>query len=261
MKMRRTAVLFAGLLLFAVFMNFVPGSQSQEESTEWYEEYGFTGNCSSGNIEHRFQVDRTVVEIVVNLSWAAGGGESDLDMEVRDITNYYVVDTSSTESNPENLVIRDFPNRGRWTLVVVPVACGTTGVAEYTVNLTLHNIVLPILKVSSGEIEEKETVTLNLTSPHEDISHYFFDYGDKTNSGWSLLPDTTKTYNKSGEYTPQARVRYDDGTESDWVEAGEIEVAAEPEGPNMVLWIGFWLLLIGVLSFGLNLAYSKKKGI
>lgn len=259
--MRRTAVLFTGLLFLSVFMNFVPGSQSQEESTEWFESLSFEGSCSSGNVEHRFQVDRTVVEIVINLSWAVGGGDSDLDMEVRDITNYYVVDTSSTENNPENIVIREFPNRGRWNLVVVPRACGTTGVAEYTVNLTLHNIVLPMLKVSVGEIEEKETISLNLTSPHENISHYLFDFGDGTNSGWSLLPDTTKTYNESGEYTPRAKVRYNDSTESDWVEAGEIEVAAEPEGPNMVLWIGFWLLLIGLLSFGLILLNSKRKGL
>ena len=102
---------------------------------------------------------------------------------------------------------------------------------------------------------------MNLTSRYENIMQYFFDFGDSTNSGWRGLSNHTKPYNESGDYTPRAMVRYYDGTESDWVEAGEIEVAAEPEGPNMVLWTGFWLLLIGLLSFGLNLLYSKRKGM
>ena len=265
MKMRRTAVLFAGLLFIAAFMNFVPGSQSQEESTEWFEDYTINGSCSSNdNVEHRFWVNSTVVEIEINVSWPKGYG-ADINFWLEDSKGFHV-DASESIANPDTLDIREFSDRGRWKLVIYPESCGSGTQVNYTANITVHHIARPALTISTSQTIEGENVTMNLSSPYESVIQYLFDFGDGTNSEWSQRFSHTKTYNESGNYTPRAKVRYNDGTESDWVEAGEIEVgtievAAEPEGPNMVLWMGFWLLLIGLLSFGLNLLYSKRKGI
>jgi hypothetical protein len=259
MIMRKAPGFIAIFFLLAAIINIIPLAGSQEVDIEWFENLSFEGSCSSGNVPHRFSVNETVVEIDINISWPPGYG-SDLNFWIENSSGFNV-DASESFNNPEIMNIRTISERGRWTLWLYPESCGSSGQVNYTAHITLRNIALPELKVYTSKIEKGENVTMNLSSPYEYITHYFIDFGDGTNSGWSLLPIHTKTYIESGEYTPRAKVRYNDGTESDWVEAGEIEVVAEPEGPNMVLWMGFWLLLIGLLSFGLNLLYSKRKGI
>jgi PKD repeat protein len=247
------------IVIFLIVVSIIyiaPVANSQDGGAEWSEELFFEGSCSSGNVPHRFSVNDTVVEIDINISWPQGDG-SDLNFWIENSSGFNV-DASESFNNPEIMKIRTISERGRWTLWLYPKSCGSSGQVNYTIRVTLRNIALPDLDVSTSQIEKGEKVTMNLSSQYEHITHYFIDFGDGTHSGWSLEPVHIKTYKEPGKYTPRAKVRYDDGLESEWVKADTIEVS---QGPNMVLWIGFWLLLIGLLSFGVNLAYSKRKGL
>ena len=249
------------IIMFIVILLIViqfPLVHSEDAEKEWTEHIIIEGSCSSENVRTRFQVNSTVVEITVNLSWTTENGYADLDMWIEG-TDAYVVDTSSSSQIPELLNVRDFPNRGRWTLVVVPIACGSSGGASYFANITLRNIVLPKLEVFEANIGIGDSVNMSINSTYENVSLYFFDFGDGENSGWVNHSFISKTYNKSGEYIPKVKVRYSDGTESDWVQAGAIDVQVDEE-ENVILWVIIWMVILEAIIFLAIFLHSKRKG-
>ncbi len=227
---------------------------------EWEERILIRGSCQDDNVRKHIQVNRTVVEIIVNLTWDVENGEADLNMWIEDTEGNFANASSSTDI-PEIMSVGGFKNRGRWTLVVVPYACGDGGAANFTANVTIRNIVLPELEISASKIYSREHVNMSIDSSYEQITHYFFDFGDDTDSDWINESSISKTYEKSGEYHPKAKVRYIDGTESDWVEAGTIEVEAiesEPDLLRIAVPYAIILIFLTVMTFFI---FKKRKGV
>ncbi|UCG69257.1 MAG: hypothetical protein JSV09_16010 [Thermoplasmata archaeon] len=250
------------IMIFLVLhvMMFTPNVSSDDNEMEWNEYYNFKGSCSSDNVRYHFQVNKTVVEIIVNLAWTTEGSGANLDMWVEH-SEGYVVNASDSISMPEVMQIREFPNRGRWTLVVVPISCGASGEANFTANITMRNIILPKFEISAHEIKPKDSVILNLNSSYENISLYLFDFGDGTDSGWINKSSQSKFYNSSGEYYTKAKVRYSDGTESDWVEAGLIEVIEDEEELNLLLVALVSLVILSIITVIVFFIFKKRKGV
>lgn len=227
---------------------------------EWEEKIVITGSCQDDNIRRHIEVNRTAVEIIVNLTWDVEIGWADLNMWIEDTEGNFANASSSTDI-PEIMVVREFKNRGRWTLVVVPYACGDGGAANFTANVTIRNIVLPELKISQAKIYSREQVNMSINSSYEQITHYFFDFGDDTDSDWINESSISKIYEKAGEYHPKAKVRYDDGTESDWVEAGAIEVEAIESEPDLLRIAVPYAIILIFLTIMTFFIFKKRKGV
>ncbi len=248
------------IIVFFIFQFQLPGAISQNSELEWEENIMVHGSCSSENVYTFFQVNRTVVEILVNMTWETEDGYADLDMQILDAVGN-VANVSSTNQMPETMMVREFPNRGRWKFVVVPVACGSTGTANYTAHITIRNIALPELGISNPKTNPGTYVTLDITSGYENVTHFFFDFGDGTDSGWTNQSEVSKIYESPGEYQPKGKVRYSDGTESDWVEAGSLTVKSiesEPDLVRIAIPYALILIFITILTFFM---FKKRKGV
>jgi hypothetical protein len=227
---------------------------------EWEEHIVITGNCQDDNVRRHIQVNRTAVEIIVNLTWDVENGWADLNMWIEDTESNFANASSSTDM-PEIMKVSEFKNRGRWTLVVVPYACGDGGAANFTANVTIRNIVLPEFKVSATKIYSREQVNMSIDSSYEQITHYFFDFGDDTDSDWINKSSISKVYEKSGEYLPKAKVRYIDGTESDWVEVGSIEVEQIRSDPDLLRIAVPYAIILAFLTIMTYFIFKKRKGV
>jgi hypothetical protein len=227
---------------------------------EWEENIVFTGSCQDSNIRRHIQVNRTAVEIIINLTWVVDSGWADLNMWIEDTEGNFANASSSTDK-PEIMRVRQFKNRGRWTLVVVPYACGDGGSANFTANVTIRNIVIPEITVSRNKIHSREQVNMSIDSSYTQVTQYFFDFGDDTHSDWINESSISKVYEKSGEYHPKAKVRYIDGTESDWVEAQAIEVEqikSEPDLLRIAVPYALILIFLTIMSFYI---LKMRKGV
>jgi hypothetical protein len=243
-----------------ILIGFLPNTiYADNNEIEWEEHMVITGSCQDDNVRRHIQVNRTAVEIIVNLTWDVENGWADLNMWIEDIEGNFANASSSTDI-PEIMRVRELKNRGRWTLVVVPYACGDGGTANFTANVTIRNIVLPELKISATKIYSREEVNMSIDSSYKQITHYFFDFGDDTDSDWITNSSISKIYEKSGEYLPKAKVGYIDGTESDWVEVGAIEVEQIESGPDLLriaVPYAIILILLTVMTFYI---FKKRKG-
>jgi hypothetical protein len=157
--------------------------------------------------------------------------------------------------------VSQFYNRGRWTLVIIPTSCGSSGEAHFTANVTLRNIVLPQLTVSENKMGIGEGITFNISSDYNNVSHYLFDYGDGTDSGWKQNSTISKEFEKSGEYIPRAKVRYSDGLESEWVESGTVAVQGNDDEVDMFLLAQLTFLVLMVITVLIYLIIKKRKGV
>lgn len=251
-----------GLIIFNIFLLqaviLFPNVVSEDGEVEWEEYIDIEGNLTTENVRNHFQVNRTVVEIHITLSYFSEEGYANLDMHVEDSEGYYV-NVSNSQYIPEEMWVEEFPTRGRWTLVIYPYACAGCGKVYYYANITLRNIVLPELEVSTTQPEIGKEVVLSINSPYENISYYFFDFGDGTDSGWINRSSVSITYNESGEYHPKAKVRYSDDTESDWVDAGSIEVKEEKEGIDWLLMAFIYAVILAVITILSFLMLKKRK--
>lgn len=237
----------------------IPMTTSAEEDVEWTEHVSVFGSCSTQNTRRHIQVNKTVVEIVVNLTWETNGTGANLDMWMEHFEGY-VVNASDSYEMPEIMRISEFPNRGRWTLVVIPISCGSSGEAHFTANVTLRNIKLPRLEISETEIELGESVLLTVSSEFQNMTDYFFDYGNGKDSGWTQESSISIEYENSGEYSPRAKIRYSDGTESDWVEFGSVNVYHEIKEMDMLLMAQFTLVILILITILVFMIIKKRKG-
>lgn len=255
-KIQFSSVLF--IVIFQILI-FIPYGEADNNDVEWIEEITISGNCSTQNIRRHIDVNQTVVEIIVNLTWGSNSLGANLDMWM-ERTDGYVVNASDSEEMPEIMHIRDFPDRGRWTLVIIPTSCGTTGEAHFTANVSLRNIALPKLIASKTEIEVEDNVTLSLESVYQNVSQYFFDFGDNSDSGWIGKNSVTKEYEKEGKYFLKGKVRYSDGSESEWVEIGAIDVKNDLEELDILFLAQITLILLIIFSVLIFLIIKKRKG-
>jgi hypothetical protein len=259
MRSMRRAFCFVIIFLIMFWaVHLVPNAISDNNEIEWTEQINIDGSCSMDNVRKHIQVNRTVVEIIVNLSWVTENGWANLDMWIEG-SDGYVVNASSSTEMPEVMRVREFPNRGRWTFVVVPTSCGTTGGANFTAMIVIRNIILPELEVSDTKTEIENNITMSINSSYENISHYFFDFGDGTDSGWINQSSILKIYNSEGHYYPKAKVQYSDGTESDWVEGGLIEVKGDEEPDLMLIAMVSFVILVAI-TFLVFFMFKKRKG-
>lgn len=256
--MRRALGFTVLLIIMLQILSLIPNASSDDNEIEWTEQISIEGNCRMDNVRKHLQVNRTVVEIIVILHWVTDNGWANLDISIEG-SDGYVVNASSSTEMPEVMRVREFPNRGKWTFVVVPTSCGTTGGANFTANITLRNIVLPEFEVSDLETNAGNNITISINSSYENISNYFFDFGDDTDSGWINQSSISKIYNSEGEYYPKAKVKYSDGTESDWVEAGLIEVKGDEEPDLMLIAMVSFVILV-VITFFMFFMFKKRKG-
>jgi hypothetical protein len=258
-SMRRALGFTVMLIIMLQTLHLIPITSSDNNEVDWTEHINIEGNCRMDNVRKHFQINKTVVEIIVILHWVTDDGWANLDISIEG-SDGYVVNASFSTEMPEVMRVREFPNRGRWTFVVVPTSCGTTGGANFTANITLHNIVLPEFEVSDLETDAGNNITMSLSSSYENISHYYFDYGDDTNSGWINHSSISKIYNSSGQYYPKAKVQYYDGTESDWAEAGLIEVKGDEE-PDLILVTLVSLVILILITVLAFFTFKKRKGV
>jgi len=63
--------------------------------------------------------------------------------------------------------------------------------------------------------------------PDGQVTSYFFDFGDGHTSGWISSSKVSHSYPEPGTYYARARVRDDDGAESEWSSSVKIEVKVE----------------------------------
>jgi PKD repeat protein len=85
---------------------------------------------------------------------------------------------------------------------------------------------------SSTTIRVGKEVTFDASaSADEDgsVTHYFFDFGDGTNSSWVSTPVVSHTYTTSGKYNVTLKVRDDKNAESALSEPIEITVKTKKE--------------------------------
>ncbi|MBU4190664.1 MAG: PKD domain-containing protein [Candidatus Thermoplasmatota archaeon] len=76
------------------------------------------------------------------------------------------------------------------------------------------------------------------------ITHYFFDFGDDTNSSWTASPTTTHEYSDKGTYYAKLKVRDNYGIESSW---SSVKITVQ-ETPVLVLTAG--LTNVGIIKSG-----------
>jgi hypothetical protein len=255
--MRKTIVLFILFFMTCHMLFIVPSIASEDSEVVWEENIQITGSCAKENVRKHIQVNRTVVEIIVNLNWETNGTQANLDMWMEH-SEGYVVNASSSLMMPEVMRVREFPNRGRWTFVVIPTSCGTSGEAFFTADINIRNIALPEFEVSENTIDEGDNVTLSMNSDYENVTAYFFEFGDDTDSGWIGQSSVSKEYEEEGKYAPQAKVRYSDGTESDWIEVGEIEVLGEDE-VDLFLIAQMTIVILVIISVVIFVLIRRRK--
>ena len=224
------------------------------------EQISVSGSCNTENIRRHIQVNSTVVEIIVTLTWEVNGTGANLDMQIWH-TDGHVVNASDSEMMPEVMRVREFPTRGRWTFVIIPTSCGSSGEAHYTANITMRNIVLPKIEISDNEIEAGDNVTLSVSSSYENVSSYLFDFGDGADSEWIVQSTISRKYENPGEYTPMGKVRYSDGMESDWVEMGEIEVKSEKEDLDILFIAQVTAMILIIITVLVYIIIKKRKGV
>ena len=81
------------------------------------------------------------------------------------------------------------------------------------------------LSASPTTVNIGEEVTFDASTsydPDGTVEYYWFDYGDGSDSGWISSPTSIHGYTESGAYYAKAKVKDDDGMESEWSEPTEI---------------------------------------
>ncbi len=97
------------------------------------------------------------------------------------------------------------------------------------------------LNITSLEVYTYEDIIFNATSsndPDGNVTEYYFDFGDGSNSGWVSSPVISHNYTNSGNYNITLKVQDDfiqDGfvAESDWSNAQAITVLNRPLVANI----------------------------
>jgi hypothetical protein len=258
--MRKASRIFVLVVFILQIIFITPLSVSGNDEVEWVEELSVSGTCSTDNIRRHIQVNSTVVEIIVNLTWGVNSQGANLDMWIEH-TQGFVVNASDSEDMPEVMRVSEFPNRGKWTLVIIPISCGSSGEAYFTANVSLRNIALPGFEISGTEIELGDNVTMTLSSQNQNVSQYFFDFGDGTDSGWIGQSSISRKYENSGEYLPKGKVQYSHGMESDWVEVGSIEIKDQKEDLDILLIAQVTLIIMIIITVLVFIIIKKRKGV
>ena len=128
-------------------------------------------------------------------------------------------------------------------------------VKEITEKLKL----IPKLKIPITTIYVGEIIILDASESIGDISKYFFDFGDNTNSGWISNSSINHNYSKSGIYLVKLKVKNFNGNESDndvvelIVEKNEVRQKSEEK-----LWLGIILVVLLIITLIRAFVINRK---
>ncbi len=111
------------------------------------------------------------------------------------------------------------------------------------------------------EVNAGKNVTVSINSDYENASQYYFEFGDGTDSGGINQSSISKIYDSSGEYHPKAKLRYSDGIESDWVDAGSIEVRGDIQEVDLVLMAMMLRVILAMITVLAFFTFKKRKGV
>ena len=120
---------------------------------------------------------------------------------------------------------------------------------------------IPKLKIPITKIYVGEIIILDASESIGDISAYFFDFGDNTNSGWISNSSIKYNYSKSGIYIVKLKVKDFNGNESYYdvveltVEKNEVRQKSEKK-----LLVGIILvILLTIILIGAFMINRKSK--
>ena len=107
---------------------------------------------------------------------------------------------------------------------------------------------IPKLKISITKIYVGETIILDASESIGDISTYFFDFGDNTNSGWISNSSIKHNYSKRGIYLVKLKVKDFNSNESDY-DVVELIVEKNEVSQKSVekLWVGIILVILLII--------------
>lgn len=140
-------------------------------------------------------------------------------------------------------------------------------VPEYDIDIRWGSIRQPqaYITLSKSEVCVNEVVILNASESFDsigNITEYFFDFGDDTNSNWVELTFIEHRYANAGFYDVRVRVIDDDGEISDWSNVQTIEVREISDdfwlGHHSVILIGSMLVLL-ILIVGATWVLKRRK--
>ena len=76
---------------------------------------------------------------------------------------------------------------------------------------------VPALWTSAAVVDVGEDVSFDASGSSGSIMHYYFDFGDGTNSGWISSHTTSHTFATSGNFSIGLKLKATDGNESDFI--------------------------------------------
>ena len=143
---------------------------------------------------------------------------------------------------------------------------GTIGLPSYysQIYIGIPDYLRPVasLSASSTVIKIGGGVTFDASNSEGNITGYFFDFGDGTNSGWRTDPVVAHVFLTSGTYNVSLKVK-DNGYESNNIASVIITVtsdqSSEPEGFIPSFEATYLLAIIGICSILLK-GRKKKEG-
>jgi len=158
----------------------------------------------------------------------------------------------TTGSFPASLVVKDGKGQLSTNAATITIKVGERPTAAVTVDK-------PFIKV-------KQTVTisaLNAKDGDGTVVGYYFDYGDKTNSGWVNTTSITKTYLTAGSYVITVKVKDNEGYESvnEATVTVSIEKVAQPANNmgGMLLPIALIIIVVVVIVVLIAVMMMRKK--
>ena len=153
------------------------------------------------------------------------------------------------------------------TTLLVKDRKGQVGLASDPVTITVGERPNAAVTASLANVKVSKPVTLSAngsSDPDGKVVAYYFDYGDKTNSGWVNDSSVTKTYATAGSYTVTLKVKDELGFES--VNSATVGVlVTKPETPAtnglgaMLLPI-LLIIIVVIVVVVLLVVLMKRKG-
>jgi len=112
-----------------------------------------------------------------------------------------------------------------------------------------------VLTADKNKVWTDEIVTFDASQSYDDgeIVYYFFDFGDRTNSGWTTLPVVTHKYALNGTYYATVTVKDDYGVNSTNRELIRVQITVVPEFPSFII-----LPIFMIATLLAVIAYKKR---
>ena len=150
-----------------------------------------------------------------------------------------------------------YTNSGQFIVKVKVMIDGNE--SEWVDNVTITVRPLASLSASSTVVKIGNGVTFDASNSEGNVTGYFFDFGDGTNSGWRTEPVVAHVFLTSGTYNVSLKVR-DNDIESNNTASVIITVtpdqSSEPEG--FIPFLGIEIVILCIFGSAMLLKYKRK---